>query len=428
MTSRLWPITRRTFLRGAGVSLGLPFLEAMWPLATARTAATGSPMRLVCLGNPLGMLPDAFFPSSVGLDYEMPEVLQPLEQHRKSFTIFSHLDHGLSGGHRAVHALLTGMKDSEAKNWPDGNISIDQRAAEVVGSQTRFPSLAISAGPEADGDLNCKLSWTRNAVNIPPVSRATDLFRALFIEEGAESRRRLAETQELNQSILDAIRAQASQLSRRLGQADRRKFDEYLTSVREIERKLNMSRDWLDRPKPKVEMSMPAEGGIAYLLPVMYDLLALALETDSTRMVTMSFPASLNTGDLGLEGSYHGFSHHGKADALRSGLMVIERFQMQQLARFLDKLEARREADGTSLLDRTIVLFGSGMGNGSSHSNKDLPILVAGGGFRHGEHKSYATEPNRRTPLCNLYTTCLQRMGVEIDRFNAASGTLTDFG
>jgi len=248
------------------------------------------------------------------------------------------------------------------------------------------------------------------------------------VEEGAESRRRRAEAQELNQSILDAVRDQANQLSRRLGEADRRKFDEYLTSVREVERKLNMSRAWLDRPKPKVEMPMPAEGGIAYLLPVMYDLLALALETDSTRVATMSFPATLNTGDLGLEGSYHGFSHHGKADVLRNGLMVIERFQMEQLARFLDKLKGRREANGVSLLDRTIVLFGSGMGNGSSHSNKDLPILVAGGGFRHGEHKSYGTEANRRTPLCNLYTSCLQRCGVEIERFNTATGTLTNFG
>jgi hypothetical protein len=429
MAAKFLPLPRRTFLRGAGVALGLPLLEAMWPAVRPVRAAdaVASPMRLVCLGNPLGMLPDAFFPSATGADYELPEALQDLKKHRKSFTVFSHLDHGLSGGHRVIHSFLTGLKDSEAKDWPDGNISVDQRAAEAFGAQTRFPSLVLSAGAEADGDLNCKLSWTRNAVNVPPIARATDLFRALFVKEDAESRRLRAETDSLDESILDAVNEQAKLLAKRLGQTDRRKFDEYLTSVREVERKLNMSQVWRDRPKPQVALPMPTEGGIAYLLPVMYDLLALALETDSTRVASLSCPASLDTGDLGLEGSYHGFSHHGKAETLRNGLLVIERFQMSQLARFLDKLAGVVQPDGATLLDRTIVLFGSGMGNGSSHSNKDLPVLVAGGGFRHGEHKKYPTEPNRRVPLCNLYTSLLQRCGVEIPRFNNASGTLTNF-
>lgn len=428
MTSGFAILPRRTFLRGAGVALGLPFFEAMRPgLRTARAAGGSSPMRLVCLGNPLGMLPDAFFPTSTGADYELPEGLQPLEAHRKNFTVFSHLDHGLSGGHRVIHAFLTGLKDSEAKEWPDGNISIDQRAAEAFGAQTRFPSLVVSAGTEGDGDLNCKLSWTRNAVNVPPIARAGDLFRALFVMDDAESRRQRAEADALNESILDAVNEQAKLLARRLGQADRRKFDEYLTSVREVERKLNMSQDWRDRPKPQVDLPPPDEGSIAYMLPMMYDLLALALETDSTRVASLSCPATLDTGDLGLAGSYHGFSHHGKAETLRRGLLTIEQFQMAQLARFLDKLTKRIEPDGATLLERTIVLFGSGMGNGSSHSNKDLPVLVAGGGFRHGEHKKYPTEANRRVPLTNLYTTLLQRCGVEIPKFNNASGTLTDF-
>ncbi len=429
MAAKLKPLVRRTFLRGAGVFLGLPLLEAMRPVLrpvhAAETAAT--PMRLVCLGNPLGMLPDAFFPTATGPDYELSEVLQPLAKHRQNFTVFSHLDHGLSGGHRVIHSFLTGLKDSEAKDWPDGNISIDQRAAEAFGSQTRFPSLVVSAGAEADGDLNCKLSWTRNAVNVPPIARASELFRALFVREDAMSRRLRAEADALNESILDAINEQAKLLAQRLGQADRRKFDEYLTSVREVERKLNMSQAWHDRPKPQVDMPMPTEGSIAYMLPMMYDLLALALQTDSTRVASLSCPGSLDTSDLGLEGSYHGFSHHGKAETLRRGLLVIERFQMSELARFLDKLAKVVEPTGTTLLERTIVLFGSGMGNGSSHSNKDLPILVAGGGFQHGEHKAYPTEANRRVPLTNLYTSVLQRCGVEIERFNNASGTLSNF-
>ena len=423
-----WSLSRRAFLRGAGVAVGLPFLDAMRSAPALRASEPSpSPRRLVCVGNPLGMLPDAFFPTTSGSAYELPAVLKPLAAHRERFTIFSHLDHGLGGGHRGVHAFLTGLRDSEAKDWPEGNISIDQRAAEVVGAETRFPSIVASAGPESDGDLNCRLSWTRNAVNIPTVARGSELFRALFITEDAEALRARAAAYELNQSILDAVNTQARSLSRRLGQADRQKLEEYLTSVREVERKLNMSRGWLDRPKPSVEMEMPEEGGIAYMLPVMYQLLGLAIETDSTRVATLSCPGSINTGDLGLQGSYHGFSHHGKAEALQQGLFIIEEFQMTQLANFLDRLAAIREPDGASLLDRTTVLFGSGMGNGSSHSNKDLPILVAGGGFRHGEHKIYPTETNRRVPLCNLYTTLLQRFGVEIERFNKASGTLADF-
>ncbi len=421
---------RRTFLKGTGVAVALPFFENMGTLsakavgAAAKTSGTGSPMRMVCIGNPLGLMPDSFFPQGEGADYELSDLLRPIGRHRKDFTIFSNLDHDISGGHSAVHAFLSGIKDQDASDWPEGNISVDQRAAEFVGARTRYSSLVMSTG-SGDGDLKCKLSWTRNGVNVPPVTRARDLFKALFVQDDPRLLAKRKSAYDVNESILDAVNSQAKMLSRQLGKADQEKLDEYLNSVREVERKLGMSREWLHKPKPEVDIEEPGEGDLTYTVPAFFDLLALALETDSTRVATLGVPGNVNTADLGLVGSYHGFSHHGKAEKLRQGLFVIEKFQVEQMGRFLDKLKTIKEPDGQSLLDRTMVLMGSGMGNGSSHSNKNLPLLLAGGGFKHGEHKMYPTENHKRVPLCNLYGSMLQRFGLEIDQFNKGSGTLT---
>jgi hypothetical protein len=381
-------------------------------------------MRLVCVGNPLGMLPEAFFPAETGPDYATPESLRALDHLRKDFTVFSHLDHDVSGGHRAVHAFLCGIRDQDASDWPERNISIDQRAAELVGARTRFPSIVASVG-HADGDMACRMSWTRNGVNVPPVSKASELFQQLFVAEDPQARSKRALGHEVNTSILDAVNAQANALHRSLGKLDQEKLDEYLTSVREVERRITMAGGWVDRPKPHVEMKPPQDGPFTQSLDDFFELMALAIQTDSTRVATLEIPGVIDTQNLGLNGGYHGFSHHGKAEVLQKGLLVIEKFQTRAFARFLDRLAAMQDSDGARMLDRTMVLFGSGMGNGSSHSNKDLPILLAGGGFRHGEHKAYGA--GRRVPLCNLYTTMLQRFGIEIERFNKATGTIGDF-
>ncbi|MCB1121705.1 MAG: DUF1552 domain-containing protein [Verrucomicrobiae bacterium] len=423
-------INRRTFLKGAGVTMALPLLESMGPMsmkavgAAAKTSPVGSPIRMVCIGNPLGLMPDSFFPTGEGENYKLSELLSPITKHRKDFTVFSNLDHDISGGHSAVHAFLSGIKDQDASDWPEGNISVDQRASEFVGARTRFPSLVMSVG-EGSGDLKCKLSWTRNGVNVPPVTRARDLFRALFVDEDPTLLQKRQSAYDINASILDAVSSQAKILSQQLGKADQDKLDEYLSSVREVEKKLGMSREWLHKPKPVVDMEEPGEGSLTYTTPAFYDLLALALQTDSTRVATLGVPGTINTADLGLSGSYHGFSHHGKAEKLRQGLLVIEKFQVKQMGRFLDRLKEIKEPDGTSLLDRTMVLMGSGMGNGSSHSNKNLPVVLAGGGFKHGEHKIYPEVKHKRVPLCNLYGSMLQRFGLEIDTFNKGTGTLT---
>ncbi len=413
-------MNRRFFLRATGVSLALPALECFGQ-------SDSSPQRLVTVANPFGMLPDGFFPKQPGPLTELPYLLQPLKEHRKDFTVFSHLDHGVSGGHIGCHSFLSGMRDVEAGQWPDRNLSLDQRAAEYVGSDTRFPSLVLSAGPVARGEQELRLSWTRNGVNIPPISSSRALFEALFKADNPKEQAARAKSYALHDSILDAVNGHAKLLQKRLGSADREKLDEYFTSVREVERKLEMSERWIHEPKPKPGIPMPTDKAITETLPAFFDLVALALQTDSTRVATLGIPSTLRTGDLDLSGSYHGFSHHGQDNILKRGLTVIETFEMEELARFIGKLKTLKTAEGSPLLDTTTILFGSGLGNGSSHSNKDLPILVAGGNFRsHGSHLVMPKEKSKRVPLCNLFTTLLQTFGAEVETFNKANGNLNE--
>ncbi|MDF1861380.1 MAG: DUF1552 domain-containing protein [Verrucomicrobiales bacterium] len=411
--------SRRTFLRAAGITLALPSLEAF--------AESQSPRRLVTIANPFGMLPDGFFPKGEGKLKDLPYLLQPLAEHRDQFTIFSNLDHGVSGGHSACHSFLSGIRDVEAGQWPDRNFSLDQRAAEHAGSETRFPSLVMSAGKVASGEQELRLSWTRNGVNIPPLSTTRALFDALFKADDPKELAAREKSFKLHDSILDSVNAQAKQLEKRLGQPDREKLDEYFTSIREAERKLELSEKWIHEPKPEPGMPMPEDKTIQEALPAFLDLIVMALQTDSTRVATLGIPSTLRIGDLNLSGSYHGFSHHGQDETLKRGLTVIETFQMQEISRFLGRLKTVTDSNGRPLVDTTTVLFGSGLGNGSSHSNKNLPILVAGGSIKsHGTHVVAPTGKSRRIPLCNLFTTLLQQFGTEVETFNKATGTMNE--
>lgn len=414
---------RRKFLKAAGVTMALPILESL-PGVKAAGKASEPPMRMVCIGNEFGMYPGAFWPEGFGADYELTPLLKPLESHRRDFTLFSHLDHGLKGGHFAVHTFLTGVKSAEAKALPDGGISLDQRAAEHVGSQTRFPSLTIGSEDGLHG--GCMMSWTRTGTRIPPIPGPRELFRALFVEEDALAKRQATDRILLQGSILDAVQEDAKSLKRKLNKTDTDKLEEYFASVRDVEHKLDLDKHWQNVPKPKTSFPEPDNHGLAQDLPAIYDLIALALQTDSTRVATLEIGGSFAASDLGIRKGYHSLSHHGYLKENLDPLIEIETYQMQEFARFLEKLKTLNEPHtGGSLLDKTMVLLGSGMGNANSHTNTDLPILLAGGGFRHGEHKAYPQDKNRRVPLCNLYLSMLEQFGVESDRFSTATGTLT---
>ncbi|MCB9952008.1 MAG: DUF1552 domain-containing protein [Planctomycetaceae bacterium] len=422
MLSKSW--SRRAFLRAAGVGIALPLLESL-PRAYGGEAgrAAAPPTRMVCVGNEFGMYPGAFWPTTVGTNYEITPLLKPLAEHRRDFTLFGHLDHGQKGGHFAVHTFLTGVKSAEAKGMPEGGISLDQRAAEFVGSRTRFPSLAVGSEDGLHG--GCMMSWTRTGTRIPPVPGPRELFRALFIDDDSSKKQEVASRIARQGSILDAVLGDANSLKRKLSQADSQKLDEYFASVRDVESKLELDRHWQNIPKPRVDMKEPENEGLTRDLPKIYDLLALALQTDSTRVSTLEIGGSFAASDLGIKRGYHSLSHHGKVQENIDLLTQIELYQVEQFARFLDRLKGIQEpnSDGT-LLDRTMVLFGSGMGNANSHTNNDLPVILAGGGFRHGEFMDYPAETRQRVPLSNLYVSMLQQFGLEVDTFSQSTGTL----
>src|SRR4051794_7224846 len=263
-------IPRRSFLKAAGVCIALPTLESLLRASSAGVVGT-SPRRMVCIGNEFGMYPGAFWPTKLGMDYEATTLLEPLEAFRRDLTLFSHLDHGLKGGHFAVHAFLTGVKSVEAKGMPDGGISLDQRAAEFVGPRTRFPSLAIGSEDGLHG--GCQMSWTRTGTRIPPIPGPRELFRMLFVEEGRDEKQKAADRLALQGSILDAVLGDARSLNRRLNRPDGRKLDEYLASVRDVETKLTLERRWQDIPKPRVDASEPENRGLSRDLPAIYDLI-----------------------------------------------------------------------------------------------------------------------------------------------------------
>lgn len=415
--------TRRNFLKASGVCLALPTLEAL-PRRGHAAEIDSPPRRMVCVGNEFGMYPGAFWPEQAGTDYELPPLLQPLESMRNEFTLFSNLDHGLKGGHFAVHTFLTGVNSADAKGMPEGGISLDQRAAEFVGPQTRFPSLTI--GSETGLHGGPMMSWTRTGTRIPPIAGPRELFRKLFLDDDATARVKANERIELHGSILDAVLGDARGLKKRVSGSDREKLEEYFASVREVEVKLDLEKQWQRIPKPQPPIAEPEDEGLTRDLPKIYDLIGLALQTDSTRVATVEIGGSFAASDLGIRESYHGLSHHGQVQASIDLLVQIELYQVQQFARFVDKLSRLREPNSDrSLLDSTITLFGSGMGNANSHTNNDLPIVLAGGGFQHGEHKRMPADGRTRVPLCNLYLSMLQQFGLEVDSFSTSSGTLS---
>ncbi|MSU51288.1 MAG: DUF1552 domain-containing protein, partial [Opitutus sp.] len=404
-------------------SLSTRVLGAGLGVGSKAGAAVGGPRptRLVSVANMYGFYLPEFTPRQTGRDFDLPSLLQPLASHRKDLTVFSGLDHGLKGGHYAIHSFLSGVRTMDAKGMPEGNISIDQRAAETIGGATRFPSLTI--GPEDGTNGGCMMSWTRSGTRVPPIPGPKQLFQTLFVGDNDGERERAADRFARYGSILDAVNGDAKSLGRQLDSRDQEKLDEYFTSVRDVEKQMELGKRWINVPKPKPGMPEPVNSNFVTDLPVLYDLIALALQTDSTRIATLEIGSAYESAALGVRKGYHALSHHGQVQETIDDLLKVEKYQVEQFARFLAKLNSIQDGDGT-LLDRTMVLFGSGMGNANAHTNTNLPIILAGGGYRHGEHRAFPEKGPGRVPLCNLYLSMLQRFGVETDRFGLSTGTL----
>ena len=396
----------------------LPHLEAM-----ATPKAPEPPMRMVCAGTNFGFVPQLFFPEQEGMDYKAPLLIRELEHQRENFTIFSNLDHGTEGvgGHTGVHAFLSGIRSKHSKGYAEKNVSFDQKAAAHVGAATRYPSMQFATGR----DSGSALSWNSSGVALPSESNLSRLYALLFQAPGPKEMGVLRKAHQEKKSILDLVRHDADLLGKRIGTEDKGKLDQYFTSVRELEKKLIQSQAWLDKPKPKVDYQLPAGASSMEFVdrvPLYYDLMTLALQTDSTRVITFSISdLGANTGGFPVTRGYHQLTHHGKVASYIKELSIIERFHTKQFGRFLDKLKEIQEPGGKTLLENTMALLGSGMGNASSHSNKNLPLLLAGGGFKHGNHIRFS---KGSTPASNLFVSMMQRFGMETDQFNLSTGTL----
>ena len=421
------PLNRRRFLlKSAGATLALPGLSSLVAktvnsLATVqatRGAGIGA-RRFVAVGNLLGFQQKSFFPSTEGPNYESTTLLKPLESLRDHMTVYRGLDHGIKGGHFAVHSFLSGVLHSEARDREDGNVTLDQYLAEKVGDQTRFPSLTV--GSEGGIHGGCQLSWTRSGVRVPPITNPADLFDRLFANDSPQRRQERKGENKLHRSILDAVNDEAKGLSRKVNREDREKLDEYFTSIRDVEKRLDLRHRWADHEKPDAPFEKPANKNTVDDLPMLYELIALALQTDSTRIATLEIGGSFLPQNLGIDKSYHSLSHHGNKEDAIAHLIKLETYQIEQYGKFLGRLAAIQDGERT-LLDSTSVLFGSGIGSGNSHTNSDLPVILAGGGYKHGDFKKVESRGLNKVRLCNLYVDLAQRMGIETDSFGNSTG------
>jgi hypothetical protein len=414
------PLDRRTFLRSAGVAIGLPFLDAMVPAGAAEAKkALAQPPRMLLVGRPLGMYTPFFFPEKAGKDYEPSRYLKVLQAYREQFTVFSGMSHRYPAGHFAECGLMTGVHpDFIRPNEIRNGISLDQEVASHLGGQTRFASLVLGGGDAA---------WNRRGVRVPSQQRATQVFKQLFIkgtpEEEARELRRLQD----GQSILDDVRGQVKSLNNKLNDVDRERLDLYLSSIREAELRLQQDEKWTKTPKPKVDVPTPTTDFSGPQLlqrsRQWYDLVHLALKTDSTRVISLHLGSQERPEIEGVTIPHHDASHHGQEPTKLEQLALIEEAELKVLGEFLQKMQ--KSADGEqTLLDRTGIFYASNLGNSSSHDNTNLPIILAGGGFKHKGHVAYDRKNN--TLLSNLYLRMLHQMGIEAKSFGASTGAISD--
>lgn len=420
------PINRRQFLRGLGVSLAIPMLDCMNPVF-GNKVLSNAPRRMLLMSNNLGVLPGPFFPQNAGADYTLSPYLEELSDFRNDFTVFSGLSHpAVSGGHSTENCFLTAARDPTGSGFRN-TISLDQYAVEQLGQSTRFSTLNLGVNIDK---ANRSLSWTRDGVLLPPEDSPSSLFGKLFLQGSkAEIDRRVYRLKERG-SILDAIRNDMHGFQEKLGNDDRERLDQYFTSVRELEERLHTASEWENKPKPVVDREPPQDildtAKFFPKLEAMLSMAQLAFESDSTRIITLMVDAfatpvfEISEEEKSLNG-YHNLSHHGQAKEKIEQLKRVDHRQMQVLRQLFENFASKQDGDA-SLLDHTMILFGSNMGDANVHNNTNLPILLTGGGFKHGQHLVFDRGDN--TPLCNLYVTLLQSLGVETHAFSSSAGNL----
>ena len=415
------PISRRSALRATGVALSLPLLDAMNPAIGFEAAR--QPERMVLICNALGLYPQSLFPKTPGTDYANTEYLHLLKEHRRDFTLFSGLSHPDQNGkepHDTEQTFLTAAINPGMGGFKN-TISVDQVAAVHLGHTTRFPSITLGSNTRESQ------SYNSNGVMLPADNRPSRVFAKLFLAGSPEEQRRQRQQLAEGRSILDAIGDQTKALNRRVSGGDRKQLDEYFAAIRTAEKELAASDAWLDRPKPMVNAKAPQDiaepteliGKIRGLM----NLIPLMLQTDSTRVVSLMIQDHQVVPNIaGVQAEHHPLSHHGQDPTRIAQLKIIESGILSTFSDLLTQL-GLKSTQGTRLLDHTAVLFGSNLGNANAHDPTNLPIILAGGGYKHGRYIAY--NKDRNTPLSNLFVNLLQRMGVETDSFATSNGALT---
>jgi len=406
-------LSRRAMLRGAGITLGLPLLEAMTP-AFAAVKETKQAKRFVGMSLALGLHNPNLVPEGAGSDYKPSRYLAGIQDLREDFTVVSGSSHpGVTGGHTAEGSIFSACPNARGSTTRN-TISLDQLMAKHLGHETRFPSLVLNTNSQTSP------SYTENGSMIPAENSAMKLFTRLFVDDTPAEQERQAELIRQGRSVMDVVGAEAKSLQRELGSGDRDKLDAWFTSVRELEQRLAANEAWTHKPKPKVKLApprqIPRDNEVA-VERIYLDIVHMALATDSTRFITLHVTGNNVQGIEGVDESYHNLSHHGMDEEKLAQLALVEQGVIHEWAAFLRKLKSDK------LLDDTMVLLTSNLGNASSHDNKNMPVLFAGGGFKHGQHLSFNTQNN--TPLANLFVTMLQGLGIEADKFASSTGTLS---
>lgn len=419
-------ISRRFFMRGSGVALALPFLDSMLPtrgLGADATGKGGVPRRMVCICNAYGLYGPALLPENTGPNYTLSPYLEILKEHRNDFTLFSGISHPNQAGADGHASEVTWLTSAA---WPGlsgfrNTVSLDQLVAEKIGSETRYPSLVMGTYGERS------ISYTRSGVMIPAETKPSTVFAKLFLKGSPDEIKSQMQKMQEGRSIMDTVLGQAKTFGRRVGTADRAKLDEYYTSVREMELRFAKALEWAQKPKPAMAAAPPKditdERDMIGRLRLLLDLVPLAVQTDSTRLFTIMVNG-LSTAPLvpGVSFDHHGLSHHGREPGKVDQLRRIEEAQFAAVRDLIAAL-AKKEEAGRRLLDSTMVMFGSNLGNANSHEPTNLNIVLAGGGFKHAGHVAFDQKNN--TPLSNLFVTMLQRMNIETDRFGSSKGTIS---
>ena len=402
--------------------MALPFLDAMVPAFAKGGDAEDLPRRMIAINIDLGFMPEEFFPAQAGRGYELSPHLKVIAEHREDYTVFSGLSHPeVDGGHQADVSFLTGAPHPNSTGFRN-SISLDQFAAQNIGHLTRFPTLNLRVGPG-----NGSLAYTTDGVRIPSEEKPSEVFKQLFVQGSpAEVAAQVRKLQE-GQSLMDSFAGRIKRLQKDVSGPDRDRLDQFFTSVRDVEQRLRINEEWEQQPKPRVKAKPPKDnlepGALVQRTRNMYDIARLALETDSTRLVTVLVTQGFNP-KVNLPGvtlPHHALTHQAQQEKSREQLRVIEEAQMAELGRLIAGLRSAKETD-SDLLERTMLLQGSAMGHAGRHDNHNLPILLAGGGFRHGQHLAFNREHNE--PFANLHVSMLQRLGIGVDRFSSGTKTL----